>query len=100
MVAKKETIIDTDKNNVSNVDSIPLQDQIIPNPLLKKIFGTTKRATEKIATYCNVLQTKKHKNDKNQPDSEQDPKRVNLDYQSLTDNETFDNESLDKYFKK
>ena len=68
MVTKKETIIDTDKNNVSNVDSIPLQDQIIPNPLLKKIFGTTKKAIENITAFCNVLQTKKHKidNKKNQ----------------------------------
>ena len=34
---------ETEKSNTGNIDCIPLKDQIIPNPLLKKIFGTAEK---------------------------------------------------------
>ena len=93
----KKTSVDKKEIKVTNTDCIPMEEQIVPNPLLTKIFKTSQKATEKIAAYWNVLQVKKRKIEKTLHD-EQD--RVNLDYQSLDPNETLANDTSETYLEK
>ena len=92
----KKTSIDETEIKITNTDCIPMAEQIVPSPLLTKIFKTSQKATERITAYCNVLQVKKKKIDSTLHD-EQD--RVNLDYQSLDPNETLNNDSLENYLE-
>ena len=57
----KKTLVDEKEIKITNTDCIPRAEQIVPNPLLTKIFKTSQKATERIAAYCNVLQVKKGK---------------------------------------
>ena len=80
-----EIKIEDDKQLTSNIDCIPLKHQIIPSPLLFKIFGSTEKAHEKITRYCNVININSKKVDNIQlPDNEIVPDRVNLYRLSIT----------------
>ena len=55
----KKTLVEEKEIKIKNTDCISLEEQIVQNPLLTKIFNTTQKTTVRITAYCKVLQVKK-----------------------------------------